>query len=115
MSVGQHEAVAVRPNRIVRIEAQKALPQRVNNRRQGHRCARVAGIRPAARRPWTSVRIVLMQSSSMDRSLDGCLGFVPAPRFITSVHRFEKLGGLAGWLASYSLLSKAGRLNLVPK
>ena len=44
VSVGQHEAVAIWPSRIIRIKAQKALPQRVNDRRQGHRGARMAGL-----------------------------------------------------------------------
>ena len=53
VAVGQHEAVAIGPDRIVRIEAQEMLPQRVNHRRQGHRRAGMAGIRPAAPHPST--------------------------------------------------------------
>ena len=44
MAVGQHEAVAIGPDRIVRIEAQKMLPERVGHRRQRHRRAGMAGI-----------------------------------------------------------------------
>ncbi len=41
----QHEAVAVRPVRIVRVEVHEALPDRVGDRRERHRCARMPGIR----------------------------------------------------------------------
>ena len=41
---GQHEPVAVAPDRLVRVEAQEALPHRVHHRRQGHRRAGVAGV-----------------------------------------------------------------------
>ncbi len=43
--VRQHEAVAIGPDRILRIEAQEMLPQRVDHRRQGHRRPGVAGER----------------------------------------------------------------------
>ena len=43
VSVGQHEAVAIRPDRILRIETQETLPQCINHRRQGHRRTRMAG------------------------------------------------------------------------
>ena len=42
--IGQHETIAVRPDRIVRIKPQEMLPQRINHRRQGHRRTGVAGI-----------------------------------------------------------------------
>jgi hypothetical protein len=45
MAVGQHEAVAVRPDRIRGIEAQEALPQRVGHRRQRHGRTGMAGFR----------------------------------------------------------------------
>src|ERR1700756_5504284 len=45
MAVGQHKAVAVRPDRILRIETEGGLPQRVNDRRHPHRGARMAGFR----------------------------------------------------------------------
>src|SRR5262249_4460901 len=38
----EHEAVAVRPDRIARVEAQEALPEAVRHRRHAHRRARVA-------------------------------------------------------------------------
>ena len=44
MPIGQHEAVAVRPDRIVGIEAQKILPKRIGHRRQRHRRAGMTGI-----------------------------------------------------------------------
>ena len=44
MAVGKDEAIAVRPDRIVRIEAQKSLPECVDHRRQRHRRAGMAGI-----------------------------------------------------------------------
>ena len=45
MAVGQHETVAVRPDRILGIEAQEVLPQRVNHRRHPHRRPGMAGFR----------------------------------------------------------------------
>ena len=42
---GQHEPVAVGPNRIRRIVLQVFLPKLVYNRRQSHRCARMSGVR----------------------------------------------------------------------
>ena len=44
VAVGEHEAVAVRPDRIVRVETQKVLPQRIGHRRQRHRRAGMARI-----------------------------------------------------------------------
>ena len=40
----QHEAIAIRPDRMARVEAQKALPQAVDHRRQRHRRAGMAGV-----------------------------------------------------------------------
>ncbi len=40
---GQHETVAVRPDRILGIETQEFLPQRVDHRRHRHRRSRVPG------------------------------------------------------------------------
>ena len=45
VSVGEHETVAVWPDRVFRVVAQKLLPQTVGDRGQRHRCARMAGIR----------------------------------------------------------------------
>ena len=45
MTVGEHEPVAVRPNRVLRIEAHDAVPQRVDERRQRHRRAGMSGLR----------------------------------------------------------------------
>ena len=45
MAVGQHEAVAIRPDRILRIEAHDPVPQRVDQRRQRHRRAGMARLR----------------------------------------------------------------------
>ncbi len=42
---GQHEPVAIGPLRIVRVEAEKVLPQRVGDRRQRHRSARMPRVR----------------------------------------------------------------------
>ena len=44
MPVRQHEAVAVGPGRLLRVEAQELLPQGVGHRRQGHRRAGMARI-----------------------------------------------------------------------
>ena len=44
VAVGQHEAVAIWPDRIVGIEAKEALPQREDHRRKRHRRAGVTGI-----------------------------------------------------------------------
>ena len=44
VAVGQHEAVAVGPDRIGGIEAHHAVPQHVRQRRQRHRRAGVAGV-----------------------------------------------------------------------
>ncbi len=44
MARGQHKAVAVGPDRIVGIEAEEFLPQRVHHRRHRHRRAGMAGI-----------------------------------------------------------------------
>ena len=41
----EHEAIAARPDRVVRVEAQELLPQRVGDRRHRHRRAGVAGVR----------------------------------------------------------------------
>ncbi len=45
MPGGEDEAVAVRPDGVVRIEAQELLPQRVNHRRHRHGGPGVAGVR----------------------------------------------------------------------
>ena len=45
MADRQHEPVAVRPNRVFRIEAEEALPDAIDDRCHGHRGARMAGIR----------------------------------------------------------------------
>ena len=42
---GEHEAVAVRPDRVGGVEAQEALPERVGDRRQRHRRPGMAGVR----------------------------------------------------------------------
>ena len=39
VAIGQHEAIAVRPDRIIWIEAKKILPKRIDDWRQGHRRA----------------------------------------------------------------------------
>ena len=44
MTGRQHEAVAVGPDRILRIEAQELLPQAVGDGRQGHRRPGMAGV-----------------------------------------------------------------------
>jgi hypothetical protein len=46
---GQDESVAIGPDRMAGIEAQEALPQAVDHRRQRHRRAGVAGVRPLHR------------------------------------------------------------------
>ena len=44
MAVGKDEAIAVGPDRVIRIKAQKILPERVDHGRQRHRRAGMAGI-----------------------------------------------------------------------
>ena len=45
MADRQHEAVTVGPDRMSGIEAQKALPQTINHRRERHRRSRMTGVR----------------------------------------------------------------------
>src|SRR4029450_11485366 len=45
VAVRKHEPIAVGPDRVLRIEAQDAIPERVYQRRERHRCARVPGLR----------------------------------------------------------------------
>src|SRR3984893_15070699 len=49
MTVGEHEPVAVRPNRVLRIEAHDAVPERVHQRRERHRGAGMSGLGPLDR------------------------------------------------------------------
>ena len=44
MAGGQHEAIAIAPDRMVGIEPQELLPHRVHHRRQRHRSTGMAGI-----------------------------------------------------------------------
>ena len=44
MAVRQHEAVAIGPDRVLRIEAHDAVPERVDQRRERHRRAGMAGL-----------------------------------------------------------------------
>ena len=44
VTVGQHEPIAVRPDRVRRIETHHAVPDRIDERRQRHRCAGVPGL-----------------------------------------------------------------------
>src|SRR6202162_1420656 len=46
MTDREHEAVSIWPDRIGRIEAQKLLPQTVNDRSHSHRCSWMRGGRP---------------------------------------------------------------------
>ena len=45
VTVGEHEPIAVRPDRVLRIEAHDAVPDRINQRRERHRRAGVSGLR----------------------------------------------------------------------
>jgi hypothetical protein len=45
MAVRQNEAVAIRPDRILRIETHDPVPQRIDQRRQGHRRTGMARLR----------------------------------------------------------------------
>ena len=45
VAFGEHEAVAVRPDRVLRVEAHEPLPQGVRDRGDAHRRARVARVR----------------------------------------------------------------------
>jgi hypothetical protein len=44
MAIGKHEAVSIGPGWIVGVKTQKALPQCVNDRSQGHWRPRMAGV-----------------------------------------------------------------------
>ena len=44
MAVGQHESIAVRPDRIGRVEMKTMLPKGVGDRGQGHGCSGVTGL-----------------------------------------------------------------------
>jgi hypothetical protein len=44
MTVGEQEPIAVRPDRILRIEPHDPVPERVDQRRQRHRRPRMPGI-----------------------------------------------------------------------
>ena len=44
VAVREHEAVAIRPDRIAGIESEDAVPERVHERRERHRCAGMAGV-----------------------------------------------------------------------
>src|SRR5262245_33997287 len=44
MTVRKHEPITIRPDRILRVEAHDAVPDRVDHRRQRHRRARVSGL-----------------------------------------------------------------------
>src|SRR6185369_13159175 len=44
MTVREHEAIPVGPDRILRIESHYSIPERVYQRCQGHRCARMSGL-----------------------------------------------------------------------
>src|SRR6266853_6900017 len=44
VSIGEHEAIAIRPDRIFRVIAQKLLPQAIGYRSQRHRSAWVARV-----------------------------------------------------------------------
>src|SRR5579859_2946137 len=41
---GEHEAVAIRPDAVFWVEAQHAIPERVNHRRHGHRGSWMSGV-----------------------------------------------------------------------
>src|SRR4029453_7428963 len=45
VAVREHEPIAVGPDRVLRIEAQDAIPERVHERRECHRRAGVPGLR----------------------------------------------------------------------
>ena len=44
VTVGEHKPVAVGPDGVLGVEAQDAIPDRVNQRCQRHRCAGVSGL-----------------------------------------------------------------------
>ena len=44
VAVREHEAVAARPDRVLRVEAHDAIPERVDQRRERHRRSRVPGV-----------------------------------------------------------------------
>src|SRR5437879_4642403 len=45
VAVREHETIAVGPDRVLRIEAHDAIPDRVDQRCERHRCAGVPGLR----------------------------------------------------------------------
>ena len=44
VAVGEHEPIAVGPDRVLRIEAHHAVPERVDQRRERHRRAGMSGL-----------------------------------------------------------------------
>jgi len=86
MPVREHEAIAVRPQRIGRIVTQKSLPQRVSNRREPHRRARMPGIRLLHRinrqradgidaekvQVYLSFRLTHVSSPAVGPAMEGC-------------------------------------------
>ena len=94
MPVGQHEAVAVWPDRIVGIEAQELLPERIDHRRQRHRRAGMAGIgllHGIHRERANGVDAKLIDCAILYASASRCLRF----RFQFDCHRMmsRDLGG----------------------
>jgi hypothetical protein len=45
MAIGQHETVAIGPDRILRVEVHDPVPDRIDQRRQRHRRAGMSGLR----------------------------------------------------------------------
>ena len=78
--VGEHEAVAVRPDRIFRVIAQKLLPQTVGYRSQRHR-------RPGMPRVRLLHRVHRKRANGVDTQLvELCTG---GDRLITDSHQFS--------------------------
>ena len=81
MTVGEHEPIAVGPDRVLRIEAHDAVPDRVDQRRQRHRRAGVPGL-------GLLDRIDRQGADGVDRQLIQLLvGHVSPSRLLWAAHR----------------------------
>src|SRR5882762_2927176 len=80
VSIGKHEAVAVRPDRIFRVIAQKLLPQTVGDRSESHRRTGMARVR-------LLYRVHRKSANRIDTQLiELCTG---GDRLVTDSHQFS--------------------------
>ena len=98
---GQHEAVAVGPDRVLRVEAQVALPELVGDRRHRHRRARDGPSSPVWIASIDSVRIVLIASWSIEAS--GVVAVIDRAQYRNACRRFH-------WRAAFEHLQRRDRV-----